>query len=132
MSAKKYTELEKRAQQLAARWSRADNTVRRQSIDYVPAKKKSKPVGYKMQNTFENNLKGVPGASRHGGASIVKMIAAPRTGTVTRKEQIGVLRSARNANTTSGSYNTTVVTEPHEVAGQAIVSDRQGRKVFGR
>ena len=29
----------------------------------VPCKKKSKPLGYKLQNTFEKNLKGVPGGS---------------------------------------------------------------------
>jgi len=96
----------------------------------VPCKKKSKPVGYKLQNTFEKNLKGVPGGSMSRGvtASIVKMIAAPGTGTKVRKDSIGALRSARNANTTQGSYIRTVVTN----GNGRVESDSQGRKVFGR
>jgi hypothetical protein len=105
-------------------------------------KKKAKPVGYKMQNTFDRSLEGVPGGSmrRSVTAAVVKMIAAPETGCRTRKESIGVLASARNANTTQGSYNRTVVVEPSVVHDHKptwgccanVVSDAQGRKVFGR
>lgn len=108
---------------LQIQWSKlrkATSTQRKGSLDFAPSKKSAKRQG-RMQNTFASNLKGVPG----GG--IVGMIAAPKTGTRTRKESIGILASARNANTTQGSYNRTVVKEQDEV-----VSDRQGRKVFGR
>lgn len=89
---------------LAARWLQKAN--RRQVECSVPCKKKSKPVGYKMQNTFEKNLRGVPGGNLSRGitAATIKMIAAPTTGTRIRKEGIGMLASARNANTTQGSY----------------------------
>jgi len=90
----------------------------------VPSKKHSKPVGYKLQNTFESNLRGVPGGK--GGGGVINMIAARTTGT-RLGPSIGVLRSARNANTTQGSYITTIV---HEETN--VVSDAQGRKVFGR
>jgi len=92
-------------------------------------KKKAKPVGYKMQNTFEKSLQGVPGGSMSKGVgpAIVKMIAAPHTGTRVRQEGIGVLRSARNANTTQGSYVRSTV---HDEQGN-VVSDAQGRKGFG-
>lgn len=97
--------------------------VRQRTTGEVPAKKKSKPVGYKMQNTFDANLRGVPGGSRWRVGSEIRMVSADRTGCKVRKEPIGVLRSARNANTTQGSYITTVI--PGE-------TDMQGRKVFGR
>lgn len=108
------------------RLRQSDSQIRRGN-DYVPAKKKAKPLGYKMQNTFDQNLRGVPGGALNHTASAIKMIAAPGTGTRTRREEIGLLRSARNANTTSGSYISTVVRE-----GDEQVSDAQGRKVFGR
>lgn len=69
-----------------------------------PVTKKDCKLGYKQQNTFERNLKGVPGGSQHQGASIVKMIAAKHTGTKTRPDTIGFLASAKNCNTTQGSY----------------------------
>lgn len=86
----------------------------------VPTKKQSKPLPYKMQDTFKENLKGVPG----GG--IVGMIGAAKTGTRVRREgAIGLLRSARNANTTQGYYNRI------EEVGATVV-DAQGRRTFGR
>lgn len=88
----------------------------------VPTKKQSKPLPYKMQNTFEKALKGVPG----GG--IVGMIGAAKTGTRVRKEPLGLLRSARNANTTQGYYNRI---EEVDESGATVV-DRQGRRTFGR
>lgn len=109
-------------------WNRFRSAKQRQGApSSVPAKKKSKPVSYKMQNTFERNLRGVPGAGRFPEGSIIKMIAAETTGTVIRKEPIGLLRSGRNANTTQGSYITTIVTSESRVE-----SDSQGRKAFGR
>lgn len=47
----------------------------------VPSKRHTKkPTG---NDWTLSSLKGVPGGGRHGGASIVKMIAAARTGTRT-------------------------------------------------
>jgi len=114
---------QRRLEQLMKRWRRADSTQRRQSVDQIPAKKKSKPLPYKMQNTFEKSVQGMP-----GGKSIVKQIAAPKTGCRVRKDDIGLLKSARNANTTSGSYNRTIVKDE---TGWPVC-DMQGRKVFGR
>jgi len=114
---------ENRKKVLAQRWRQADNTVRRQSTDFVPAKKKSKPLGYKMQNTFERSLKGVPGG--RGGASIIKMVAAKGTGTKTVDKAPGTMKSMRNANTTQGSYNTTVL---QDQTGD-VVSNAQGRRM---
>jgi len=119
--------LEDKIRELQLRRLRSTDAVVRRGNKEVPAKKKSKPLGYKMQNTFERNLRGVPGGSRSRLASELRMIEAEGTGCKTRKEEIGLLRSARNANTTQGSYVTTVVREP-----QGVVSDAQGRKVFGR
>lgn len=115
------TPLEAKVLELRAKMQRQRQAELRRGNDYVPRKKDSKPVSYKMQNTFERSLRGVPA----GG--VVGMIAAPRTGCKVRKEPIGLLRSARNCNTTSGSYVTTVVSEDDRV-----VSDPQGRKAFGR
>lgn len=93
------------------------------STGAVPYKKKSKPVGYKMQNTFEKNLRGVPGGSRSRTGSMIRMIDAPNTGTKLGPE-IGMLRSAHNANTTQGSYVRTRVVDER--------TDAQGRVEFGR
>lgn len=119
--------LQDKIRELQLRRLRQSDAVVRQGSKEVPAKKQSKPLGYKMQNTFEKNLRGVPGGSRSRMASELRMIEAEGTGCKTRAEGIGLLRSMRNANTTSGSYVTTVVREP-----QGVVSDAQGRKAFGR
>jgi hypothetical protein len=68
----------------------------------VPPKKGTKK-SVRMQNTFEKNLRGVP------GGHWLRMAHTAETGCRTRPENIGVLRSARNANTTQGSYIETVV-----------------------
>jgi hypothetical protein len=94
--------------------------------DYVPSKKSGKYSGKVTTSTADQNLRGVPGNSRNKYTSMVQEIAAVGTGTKTRKESIGVLRSARNANTTQGSYLTTTVKDE---SGR-VVSDAQGRKVF--
>lgn len=119
----KIRELQLRRLRQAAEWDRA---IRK--TGEVPAKKKSKPVGYKMQNTFDANLRGLPGGSHVRVVSELRQGAADRTGCIVREEGIGVLHSARNANTTSGSYIRSVVLE----ADGRVVSDAQGRKVFGR
>jgi hypothetical protein len=108
---------------LKAQLNAGDIRLKVQSPSLVPPKKKSKPVSYKMQNTFEKNLRGIP-----GGRSLVKQADAPRTGTKVRKEGIGLLRSSRNANTTQGNYTRSVVTDEQG----NVVSDAQGRKVFGK
>jgi hypothetical protein len=120
--AKKYEALDKLLRQATQRQSNKDQLV--------PPKKKSKPVGYKMQDTFAKNLQGLPGGTRLGSGSAIairKMVDAPTTGAVVRKESIGVLRSARNCNTTSGNYTRSIVTDE---TGE-VVSDAQGRKKFG-
>jgi hypothetical protein len=127
---RKPTALELKVQELQLRALRSRQTMLAKGNAEVPAKKKSKPVGYKMQNTFEKSLKGVPGGSFSRGAEsvIINMIAAKGTGTQVRKEGIGVLRSARNANTTQGNYTRSVVKDETD----QIVSDAQGRVEFGR
>lgn len=51
----------------------------------VPSKRHTKkPTG---NDWTLSSLRGVPGGGRHSGASIVKMIAAARTGTVTISEE---------------------------------------------
>lgn len=93
-------------------------------------KKKAKPVGYKLQNTFEKNLKGVPGGSMSRGvtSSLLKQMEARTTGTrVASEEQLKVLgpmRSMRNANTTTGNYVTTVL---RDQTGD-VISNAQGRR----
>lgn len=118
---KKLNKLQARALELQLKHLRDTSAVQR-SVGEVPCKKKSKPLGYKMQNTFERSVQGVP-----GGKSLIRQMDAKGTGCKVRKEEIGPLRSARNANTTSGNYVTTIVRE-----GDKVVSDRQGRKEFGR
>lgn len=122
-------ELQDKVREIQLRVLRQREATLKRGNDYVPTKKKSKPLGYKMQNTFERNLRGVPGGSmsRGVGVAIMKMAQAPTTGTKTGKE-IGILRSARNANTTQGSHNRSVVTDE---SGH-VVCDAQGRRVFGR
>lgn len=94
----------------------------------VPRKADSKPVGYKMQNTFEENLKGVPGTSMSRGVtfSLVQQIQAKTTGTrVVKPEDVpGWMKSMRNCNTTQGSYNQTILTDQ---LGDTV-SDVQGRR----
>jgi hypothetical protein len=121
---------EQKVRELQLRALRSRQSQLSRGNDYVPGKKKSKPLGYKLQNTFEKNLRGVPGGSMARGvtASIIKMVAAPSTGTQVRKEGIGVMRSARNANTTQGGYNRSIVRDEDG----NVSSDAQGRKVFGR
>lgn len=121
---KKNTALENKIRELQLRALRSRQGELKRTGS-VPSKKKSKPVGYKLQNTFDRSLQGVPGGK--GLAGIINMVESPRTGTRVRKEEIGLLRSARNANTTQGNYVTTVVRE-----GTRVVSDPQGRKEFGR
>jgi hypothetical protein len=123
MAAKpKFTDKE---QELVNRFRRAK--VAQGNRGLVPSKGQIKYSGRATVSTFEQSLRGVPGTSRNKYTSMVQEIAAPHTGTRTRKEGIGVLRSARNANTTQGSYIRTEVREN----GQ-LVSDAQGRKEFGR
>jgi hypothetical protein len=119
-------DLQKKIQELQLRRLRSTDALLRKGNAEVPNKKKSKPVGYKMQNTFEKNLRSVPGG--RGLAGVIKMIAAPGTGTQVRKESIGMLRSARNCNTTQGGYGRSVVVDE---SGR-VVSDKQGRLEFGR
>lgn len=116
MAANKYAALEATLQRL-----RKANG-RQVSTGEVPRKSKTKHASRASVSTFAKSLQGVP----NGG--IVGMIAAPRTGARVRRESIGVLRSATNANTTSGSYNTTVVRDETK----AVVSNAQGRVEFGR
>ena len=106
---------------LQHKWSRLKEVQNRQCLP-GPTKKKAKGSSQPLQNTFTRNLQGVPG----GG--LVGMIAAKKTGTKVRSESIGLLRSARNANTTQGNYITTVT----EDESGRVVSDPQGRRVFGR
>lgn len=112
-------------EELVKRFQRAKKAQSGRGL--VPSKGQIKYNGRATVSTFEQSLRGVPGTSRNKYTSMVQEIAAPHTGTKVRKEGIGVLRSARNANTTQGSYIRTEVTEN----GQ-LVSDAQGRKVFGR
>lgn len=90
-------------------------------------KKKAKPVGYKMQNTFEKSLKGVPGGSMSRGvaSSLLKQIEAPNTGTRVRDSSIGLMKSMRNANTTQGNYTTTIL---RDQTGD-VISNAQGRRL---
>lgn len=119
---KQKSELEKRAALLRAQLNAGNIRLKVEPNKVVPTKKQSKPKPYKMQNTFKSNLRGVPGGSWFAQAQ------NPKTGTKVRKDEIGVLRSARNCNTTQGSYIRTVVRDEDG----NISSDAQGRKVFGR
>src|SRR5689334_16415808 len=88
---------------LQAQWSRMRSATATQvkgSLAFAPSKKSAKRQG-RMQNTFEKAVRGVPGGSWFNQAH------AEETGTKTRKEAIGLLKSARNANTTQGSYGRT-------------------------
>jgi hypothetical protein len=120
-------QLEDKVREIQLRRLRSMDSLVRKGNHEVPNKKKSKPLGYKMQNTFANNLAGLPGGTRIQAISERKMVDAPNTGCKVRKEGIGVLRSARNANTTQGSYFRSVVKDETG----AVVSDAQGRKGFG-
>jgi hypothetical protein len=90
-------------------------------------KKKAKPVGYKMQNTFEKSLKGVPGGSMSRGvaSSLLKQMQAPNTGTKVVAAAPGLMKSMRNANTTQGHYNTTVL---QDQTGD-VISNAQGQRL---
>jgi len=97
----------------------------RRGNDYVPTKKSAKPVGYKMQNTFEENLRGVPGGSRVQAVSLLKQMQAATTGTKVVEKAPGLMRSMRNANTTQGSY---IRTELRDQTGD-LISNPQGRRL---
>lgn len=92
---KKPTPLETKVREL-------QNRMRRQVTSSVPSRAAIK-IGRPLTNGFERNLRGVPG----GG--LVGMVNAATTGTRVRKEPIGLLRSARNSNTTQGNYVTVIV-----------------------
>jgi thioredoxin reductase len=127
MSAQTKKALEDKVREIQLRRLRQMDSLVRKGNHEVPNKKKSKPLGYKMQNTFAKNLQGLPGGTRIQAISERMMVDAANTGCKVRKEGIGVLRSARNANTTQGSQNRSIVTDE---TGR-VVSDRQGRKGFG-
>src|SRR5690349_23598292 len=95
-------ELDKRVKLLQAQLNAGNIRLKVEGNKVVPSKKKSKPLPYKMQNTFKKNLQGVPS----GG--IIGMTEAKGTGTkVADSEQLkrlGVMRSAWNSNTTQGNY----------------------------
>jgi hypothetical protein len=107
-------------QQLMLRFRRSAKGQRTQSTDNVPAKKKSKPLGYKMQNTFKRSVEGCP-----GGTSLVRQMDAKGTGCRTTANPPGQMKSMRNANTTQGSY---VRTELRDQTGD-VISNRQGRRI---
>jgi len=96
-----------------------------------PITKKDCKTGYKLQNTFDRNLRGVPGGrmdstgSRAGAT--VKMISAKGTGTKTvpNEKVPGLTKSARNSNTTQGSYVTTILRDQTT----DVISNAQGRRV---
>jgi hypothetical protein len=111
----------------AVRRLQQQQAMLRKGSDYVPTKKKSKPVSYKLQNTFEKNLAGVPGGSmaRSVQGSLMKQISAKGTGCRVVSEAPGTMRSMRNANTTQGSYNRT---ELRDQTGD-VISNAQGRRI---
>jgi hypothetical protein len=121
-------ELKDKIQELKLRRLRSSQATLRRGNDVVPSKKSVKYSGRVTVPQLEQNLRGVPGNSRNKYTSMVQEINAKHTGTVVRKDAIGVLRSARNANTTQGSYIKTVVQDEDG----NVSSDSQGRKVFGR
>jgi hypothetical protein len=94
-------------------------------------KKKAKPVGYKMQNTFEKSVRGMPGGSFSRGTAIpiMKMIEAKTTGCRVafedQEKRLGPMRSMRNANTTQGGYGTQILKDQ---TGD-VISNAQGRDV---
>lgn len=122
---RKQSELEKEIARLTRLMRRGQDPIKDR---LVPRKADSKPVGYKMQNTFEENLKGVPGSSmyRNAHVSLVQQIQAKTTGTrVVKPEDVpGWMKSMRNCNTTQGSYNQTILTDQ---LGDTV-SDAQGRR----
>ncbi len=118
---------ESRFEILARRLRDGDLRVRLQSTDKVPSKRKSKPKPYKMQNTFEKSLRSVPGGvySRNRTIGLAKMVEAKTTGTRVVDKAPGTMRSCRNANTTSGSYVSTVL---RDQTGD-VISNAQGRRL---
>ena len=128
----KVPDLQARIQELKERRETALRKQGRALASGGNTKKKAKPVGYKMQNTFEKSVQGVPGGSFSRGAAIphLKMVQAKHTGTrVMGKEdaarRLGLMRSMRNANTTQGGYYTQVL---QDQTGD-VISNRQGRDV---
>jgi hypothetical protein len=117
-----------KVRELQLRLLRQRQATLKRGNDYVPSKGSIKYSGRASETTAEQNLRGVPGNSRNKYTSMVQEIAAAHTGTRTRPTSIGILRSARNANTTSGSHNRSVVIDE----SSRVVSDAQGRMVFGR
>jgi hypothetical protein len=105
---------------LEDKWRRLKQVENRAMLP-GPTKKKAKGRVPKMQDTFARNLAGIPGGK--GGIGYLKMCGAAKTGAVTRKTDIGLLRSAFNANTTQGSQVTCRV---EDETGQ-VVSNAQGR-----
>lgn len=72
----------------------------------IPPKRRTKLSGKVTPNSFNQNLKGVPGGGRFGWswAVLQKMADHPETGTrlATGKEKLD--RSAENSFTTKGNY----------------------------
>jgi hypothetical protein len=78
-----------------------------QSTTFAPSKRSNKNgVSQKLQNTFTQILRGVPGAGRKGWLQIVAMVDAEGTGcrVATDQEERNLVRSAQNAYTTRGNY----------------------------
>ena len=69
----------------------------------APCKKYTKHASKAAPNSFNTNLKGVPGGDRRGGFNIVAAIAAEHTGTrvATAPEEKRLVNSARNCDTTT-------------------------------
>jgi hypothetical protein len=128
VAAKSKAELQAKVREIQMRVLAQRQRQLSRGSDYVPSKSRVKYSGKATKGTADRNLVGVPGNSRNKYTSMVQEIAARGTGTKVRKEPIGVLRSARNANTTQGRYETNIVVDE---TGR-VVSDSQGRRVFGR
>jgi hypothetical protein len=74
----------------------------------IPPKRRTKLAGKSSPNSFNQNLKGVPGSGRYGWtwSAIQKMVDHPETGTRTASEgeKQRLKYTAQNSYTTKGNY----------------------------
>jgi hypothetical protein len=109
---KEHAERVKQEDEEALHLQELDNRIRRalQQVKHssIPPKRRTKTSGKATPNSFDQNLKGVPGGGRYGfsWAVLQRMADHPDTGTriASLEQEIRLKLSEENSYTTRGNY----------------------------